>query len=72
MDEIVTNFVQIISFLTDSSDQNRMVAELKHALSLFQNRNTLEIKRTPAVYIDSEASPSEVQLWLHEKAFDSR
>ncbi|KAK9497970.1 hypothetical protein O3M35_003862 [Rhynocoris fuscipes] len=56
----------------DRSDKDQMVAELKDALSIFQNRKKLEIKRTPAVFIDSESQPAEVSQWLQEKGFENR
>lgn len=44
--------------------------ELNHVLKLYrEKRNTLDIHKTPEIFIQHTSSPSEVKQWLKAKGF---
>ncbi|KAK7066931.1 Epidermal growth factor receptor kinase substrate 8-like [Halocaridina rubra] len=61
------------SEITPESNTDLMNAELKMVLESFRRaRPHLDIVKTPAVYINQQSTPEEVQNWLKLKGFSKR
>ncbi len=53
------------------SSQDMMVEELKNLLDIYQpEKNKLDIRKTPEMYITLKSTPDEVRDWLKAKEFD--
>lgn len=58
-------------FYKGPSVQDLIVDELKDVLDLFNTRKrTLDIRKTPEVFITSRSDPEEIRNWLKSKEFD--
>lgn len=76
-------FLKLISFYTSilarksisstGGGQDEMQEELKHVLTLFRDkRRTLDIIKTPEIFIQQSSSADEVEQWLKAKGFSDK